>query len=948
MKTRMIYMVLSAVIGSIFQLSVAQAEIVANFTGGNGAVSPDQYEGTLGEGWTTAWVAGAGGDLAVSGTTATNSPVDDADAPYLSVSGDVTGDTPLGIKSNVSVQRGYTAFDIAMPTAVSFLFRIDSDNTNVGEFRISGQNGQVGGGAGTSSADAWVLSGTVGGMWHAKDGNTAPIPVGRGLKVEVGDVYRIIITENNTDLSYSASIQNLTDNSTIYSINGLNYRTETYTNPFLRFSAEVNQDAAPGEAFVFSVDDISIQQAPTSSLCVVLSGKPVITDADLPSEAVSLLTEAGNTTSDVTRYELLQQVRELPDLPPDFITDLDGLIHMARHWATGIADGATERSDKYLTFMLQPGTVQADAPVSTRSDLLQALHAQYAGRAKLALYVQAFGQYSQNKPLRDQTLAEIEALFSQAYQAFPANQELAMLLCNQEIPWPNTYPDDSAAPAWANLQRRSIEGLTDIIHWWIDQRQAAEGFFGSSWGDDVEMWRVWLPSFGSFHDPKTDAALELLSDGVFSQDYMSSGYMSKMQDVEHSAEDTADTIMPMLLLSSDSPEWHSRATTMVQLAQDHWIGINERGQHQHMGMMFNVDQIDPLPKYAADTTYHSRIYQPAVFAWQRGNAPPGFGDYFASWVDTWVDASMRSERGKPAGILPTTIRWPDGVVGGQEDPWWNPNVLNGTLYRWPCVVGNRMMCNAMLMTWLQTGETNYLAPIFSMAQSCLDLMQGTLAPSEEPGSLGWAAEQLDRFVLPVLARYRLISGDDRFDPLLAGHPSGYMKLRLTGDNSSMVDRLQSTADALSQNMELYTSLCRAGDRVFAFPYRYFTLSETLADKPSPDIELLYAMTTGDPDMSMYGSFAAVRWITSPRQIAALVTHADQHTFEAELFHFGDDSRAMDAELYLLEPGTYHWQLIADGEELAGGDFVHDSAVSSLALTLPPHRLCSLNVAPVAR
>ena len=68
--------------------------------------------------------------------------------------------------------------------------------------------------------------------------------------------------------------------------------------------------------------------------------------------------------------------------------------------------------------------------------------------------------------------------------------------------------------------------------------------------------------------------------------------------------------------------------------------------------------------------------------------------------------------------------------------------------------------------------------------------------------------------------------------------------------------------------------------------------------------ILYSSVTGDPAGPGYFPMSAVRWLTSPRNIAALVTYAEPERFEAELFHFGDQARPMSAELYLLAAGEY--------------------------------------------
>ncbi|MFB3905066.1 MAG: hypothetical protein ACE15E_16570 [Acidobacteriota bacterium] len=46
---------------------------------------------------------------------------------------------------------------------------------------------------------------------------------------------------------------------------------------------------------------------------------------------------------------------------------------------------------------------------------------------------------------------------------------------------------------------------------------------------------------------------------------------------------------------------------------------------------------------------------------------------------------------------------------------------------------------------------------------------------------------------------------------------------------------------------------------------------------------LYSRATGDPGSPLVFPLNAVRWLTPPRQIAALVTHSSHDRFSAELF-----------------------------------------------------------------
>jgi hypothetical protein len=83
----------------------------------------------------------------------------------------------------------------------------------------------------------------------------------------------------------------------------------------------------------------------------------------------------------------------------------------------------------------------------------------------------------------------------------------------------------------------------------------------------------------------------------------------------------------------------------------------------------------------------------------------------------------------------------------------------------------------------------------------------------------------------------------------------------------------------------------------------------------PKHELLYRMVTGDKNAPRF-PLMAVRWLTPPVDIAALVTDTSTSRFEAELFHFGDQPRRMAAELRLLAPGSYNaWLLTNNGDKI---------------------------------
>ena len=109
------------------------------------------------------------------------------------------------------------------------------------------------------------------------------------------------------------------------------------------------------------------------------------------------------------------------------------------------------------------------------------------------------------------------------------------------------------------------------------------------------------------------------------------------------------------------------------------------------------------------------------------------------------------------------------------------------------------------------------------------------------------------------------------------------------------------------------------------------------------------MITGEPGTLAYYPLNAVRWMTSPREIAALVTEADKNHFAAEVFHFGDKPRDMAAEFYLLEPGEYHLMIaVGDGtwdqyEPMMHKNFTVEGPRTRVSFILPPRRLSTLKI-----
>lgn len=657
----------------------------------------------------------------------------------------------------------------------------------------------------------------------------------------------------------------------------------------------------------------------------------------------SIVQQAGNVDSDEQRLDRLKKLQEQLGLEASLRADLGKLISQIDRWLHD------ERLDYFGPDVRRNKDFDFQIPDSS---VLYPLTWLYRGRMVI-WYAMESGSIWSIPESRREFFAIARGFFEKYAEAFPENRIARMYLGHPTGPY-KRYEAAPGAPAWAVYQREALERLADIIEWWIDNRMQQDGQYGGGWGDDCEMWRWWAPVLIGFDDPKITQAQARFSRALMNQPHMKQGYTTRMSDVEHTAEDSADAITPMMHLDPANDLWRQYALRLSEFMEERWTARNERGFLQFKSTYFTAETVDTNPQWACDTVYHPRVVQPTLLYWQR-TGDERLTKLFAAWMDTWVDAAARTERGKPAGIIPTAIHWPDGRIGGLGPDWWDPrNHGEYTLYLYPSAMS--LMTHTLLLTHYMTGQAKYLEPIRSMAAIRLRYLSAPPAKEPAPGTESWCASRLGDLA-GVITKYRFLTGSTEFDELLAREMSPYMRFRLHGDSGSLVTALRQNAEALRISFEGYTSEVRYTDRVLRFPSLFSggdILATPIEAVHTPDPSLLYSTVTGDPGDAGYCPLNAVRWLMPPREIAVLVTESTSHRFTAELFSFAEEKRAMAAEFYLLEPGTYELTITAgegQTQELSGtyefvvrgrnpGDSFRRTRVD---LELPARRLCVLRI-----
>jgi len=669
----------------------------------------------------------------------------------------------------------------------------------------------------------------------------------------------------------------------------------------------------------------------------------------LHAEMPPLIQQAGNTDDESERLAVLEKISALSSQDETFGKELGALIEFVKKWnGSGLKFyGASVRGKPHRAIADYDFGVAKDSPLRPICEL-------YRGRMLAWTLIEnstVRTHPKDSKWFKDEAVAS----FQRVKDAFPKNTVARMYL-GEALPWGVVPEKVEGAPEWATLQREQLERLGEIIRWWIMHRQKADtGEFGGGWGDDCEMWRWWAAVLLGFDDPQITAAQLKFSRSAVTRPHLKGGFNTTITDVEHAAEDTTDNLVPLMVLEPENEKWTNWGLKLGDFMSAVWTGKNERGQTQFKSFYFSATETAPQPHRALDVIADVGALHPALLAWQK-TGDEKLGAQICAWLDTWVVATARAENGKPAGILPASIRWPSGAVEGAEGKWWEPVKPGGYMhsyYLWPSVITE--ITDALMLAHVMTGKESYLAPLRSMAAIRLKHLKNPVGELK-PGTEAWCADQLaprqnansnTGGLVKTLARFKALTGTSEFDELIALEGSEFVIRTDEAGKRELEAALRESLGALRVNFPGFTSEVRSTDRCMRFVQ--FLAQDYAFDAykgvTQPKHELLYRMVSGDKNAPRFPQMA-VRWLTPPKDIAALVTEASTTKFAAELFHFGKKPREMSAELRQLKPGDYMVSLVVDGKPVK----LPESAVkivkgryTRLSLTLPAGKLATLRI-----
>jgi hypothetical protein len=234
--------------------TAARADIIADFTGGNGTSTADSFTGEAGSGWAAAWgetsTTGSNTSTVLSSTTF---PFPSGGSNYLSLqwtsassNGATTADT---VRRNFVTNTGSGGISVTTPYTTSFYYQLNSSSRHTGDSVNLFATVNTAGTGNTNQEWAMYSSGTSPNDWMLQGGNglgTGGLnaSVDTGLPLVTCDIYLISVTvlpvtgTFNINTNYPTWGVTITDQtaSTSFSDLGLRFRDNNlYAGPYLNF-----------------------------------------------------------------------------------------------------------------------------------------------------------------------------------------------------------------------------------------------------------------------------------------------------------------------------------------------------------------------------------------------------------------------------------------------------------------------------------------------------------------------------------------------------------------------------------------------------------------------------------------------------------------------------------------------------------------------------------------
>lgn len=535
----------------------------------------------------------------------------------------------------------------------------------------------------------------------------------------------------------------------------------------------------------------------------------------------------------------------------------------------------------------------------------------------------------------DLLIEKADKYFKLVKKYYPGNKILNMYL-GERIVSVDYPPKDTRIPQWAYLEKKALDGVTDIIHYWVENRQAENGEFGGKYDDDVEMMRWWPISRIAANDSVTLLGMKRLVDGIWKSKWIKNGWSRRLRDVEHSSEPIADTQPMMIGFDYGNPVYIERCMQTLNKI-NLWTGINLKKHRHFKSSWYSATAIDTTSPKDCDVEMNTRTVKAIRWlAWY--NRHPLAMKFLREWTDAWYDDCMRTDKGKPKGIVPAAIRYKDDEICGYTDNWYD----SGMFWGYYNFTGGTKMLKEFLVSYLLFRDKKYLEPV-DLNLQLVNKYFGKNLLNSKPGSEKWTANillQSNNF-RETIELWRLITGDPKYDELIKMIGSDYIKFRLTNNEEYLKQGCKNIIDNSYVDRELITTEAYFTDRVEIRNLRGGP------DYGSTHLESMYA---GSPLANAFYPFQAISWRGFGNNFAAIVLDSSPHNLKIRIINLRKNEINGSIVFHQLENGKYKFKLTSpdSGQSESESTFEVRRRNSELNIFLPALREKIINITQIEK
>ena len=335
----------------------------------------------------------------------------------------------------------------------------------------------------------------------------------------------------------------------------------------------------------------------------------------------------------------------------------------------------------------------------------------------------------------------------------------------------------------------------------------------------------------------------------------------------------------------------NRLKYTADLFENLWSSINSQGHRFFKSAWLGAKGIDETPPKNRDIDMNALALKPLRFlAW--ATKEKRYVRLINEWAQSWLNVALRTDKEKPQGIFPASLRGFDEAINGDETNWYDANMF-WHYYNWSNHSGNRIL-DHLLFTYSITGDDSLLIPMEMTLEFITDklyLNNDIINSKTEMGSDEWVVQKFlnsDSFWSNV-QNWRILTGKSKYDKLLINYGSPYIKYLLKKDEQELENGLEQILKTLRFNSPLRTNLVIHTDRVRI-----------------PGIDNLTAMICGDATHNGTSPFLAVSWSDTRSKCSILIEENTDTTLKVAIYNFGNKDQTIGMKVWKLDNGSYQF------------------------------------------